>query len=219
MHERDPRDVLRGCDDLIHLPGIGIGITGRPGPVNRDIARSLRPYLRCAFAHGLPQVDHGSALLVVEDDKLGGVLGFGRRVRDHQGDGLADVPDCGPGERRAMRNDQFLSASTGHRRVLRHTAGPFHVCCGENGKHPGSGARRSGVDGSDASKGMQRANEITIGLTAHSHVIRKAAAAAYQRIILQAWLMLRLGCSRLCIHVTSGCSEVCETELSRSMLN
>ena len=135
-----------GRDDALDFFGVGLGVRRRAGPVDRDIAGSLRPDLRCARANGLAQIDRGGALLVLDGDELGGVLRGGERLGDHNGNGLAHMAHGRAGKRGAVRNDELLSAAAGKRRVLRHVADAFHVGGGEHADDARRGLGRGGVD-------------------------------------------------------------------------
>src|SRR5262249_56726307 len=66
MHHNDARRVRGACDDAIDLFRVGLGIRRHAGPVDCDVAGSLRPDLRRALANGLAQGDHRSALLLLD---------------------------------------------------------------------------------------------------------------------------------------------------------
>ena len=104
------------------------------------------------------------------------------------------------GERGAMRNDELLAAPAGERRVLGDVADPLHVGGGQHRQHAGHRLRRLGIDRTDIGKGVRRAHEIGIGLAGQRGVRRVTSEPAHQRIILQAWLMLRAAINGLCIH-------------------
>ena len=58
MHQRDPRDMRRGLHRRVDLGRHLVGIGREPGPVDRDVARRLRPHLRRAGLHRLAQIGH-----------------------------------------------------------------------------------------------------------------------------------------------------------------
>ncbi len=176
-------------------------VGGQSGPIDRNIARGLRPDLRGVLAHGVPNVDHRRALLIFDRGQLGCVLRRIERLGDDDRDGLADMANRVASERRAMRDHELRAAASCERRMLGHVADPLHVGGGQHRQHAGHGRGGCDIDRTDVGEGVGRADKIGLGLPGHRHVGRKTPDAAYQRVVLQAWLVRRAAFNGLRIHV------------------
>ena len=99
------------------------------------------------------------------------------------------------GERGAERHRHLGAAAADHRRVPRHAAdaGRLHVLGGEHGQHLFGRARRLGFDRQHAGMGVRRAHEGGIGLVRQPRVVREAAIAAHQGVVLDARLVFAAG--------------------------
>ena len=71
----------------------------------------------------------------------------------------------------------------------------------EHAEHAGRGLGRGRVDRTDIGEGVRGTYKIGLGLPGHRRIGRIASEAAYQRIILQARLVLRAAFNGLRIHV------------------
>ncbi len=185
LHERNARDVRSARHDALHLFCIRIGIGRQTRPVHRDVAGRLRPDLGRAVANGLADLDHRSALLIVDDNQLGGILRAGERLGDHQRHRLADMPHGFVGKRWPVGNDQLAAAPAGERRVLRDIADTFHIGSGQDRQHARHRPCRVAFDRPDIRKGVRRTDEISLCLAGQRRIGRKASEPAHQGVILQ----------------------------------
>lgn len=130
--------------------------------------------------------DHRLERIVCDGDCFGGVLRGGGRVGDDERDRLSDMHHPVGGERRPRRLDDGRAAAPLDRRMRGHApdARRVQVGGGQNGKNPGSGARRGGVDRRDARMRMGRTYETAEGLVFLSRVVDEPSAAAQKRVVL-----------------------------------
>ena len=112
---RNARDEFGGLEDRVDLARIGLGIGGKSGPVDGQVARRLRPDLRRAGDERGAGVGYPRQRLVVDGDEFGGVLRRGGALADDHRDRLTDMHDPRRGERRPVRRDQRLAAAAGER--------------------------------------------------------------------------------------------------------
>ena len=84
-------------------------------PVEREIARRLRPDLRRAGGERVDRRGDGRQRLVVDHDQIGGVARSRKRLGDHQRDRFADMDNAVAGQGRPVRHDQRPAIAAGLR--------------------------------------------------------------------------------------------------------
>ena len=190
------------ANEVFDLLRVGVGIRRQTDPVDRDVAWGLRPHLRRALLDGLAQIDGRRALLVLDRDQFCAVLCGRERLADHDGDRLADVPHGLARQRRTERQDELRAAAAGDRRVLGDIAelGVLHVGGGQHRQHTRHRFRGGCIDRLDIREGVGRADEIGMDLTGHGHVGGEASKPAHQRVVFQAWRVMRAAFGSLRIH-------------------
>ena len=199
IHDRDARHEFCRGEDGIDLAGIGLGIGGRPRPVDGEIARSLRPDLRRAGFKRGARVGHRGERVVFDRYELGGILRGERALGDDHRHRLADMHDPVGRERRAVRHHQPLATAPVERRMTADAAEPFHILRGQCADDAGCAQRRADVQADDARKSMRRTHEIGVGLVRQRNIGGVAAVTAHERIVLQARLARRAMLD-FCIH-------------------
>ena len=155
VHHRNARDKFRGSEDFVDFSRIRFRIGGRPRPVDRKVARRLRPHLRRAGSQCLARVDHRCERFVFDGDELGGILRGGSAVGDHHRHRLADMHHPFGRERRSMRHDQCLAATPVERRMAPEAADPFHIIRRQHAQNAARAQRGDSVHADDAGKGVR----------------------------------------------------------------
>ncbi len=140
------RAVFRGGEDLVDLPGVGVGIGAGSRPVDGEVAGRLRPELRRAVAQRGARVDDRRQRLVFDRDEFGGVLRRGGGLGDHHRDRLADMHHPLAGERRPGRHHERLAAAARQRRMPADIADAFEIVGGEHADDAGRALGAAGVD-------------------------------------------------------------------------
>jgi hypothetical protein len=196
---RNAGDEFGGLEHRIDLARIGLGIGGKPGPVDGQVARRLRPDLRRAGDERGAGVGYPRQRLVVDGDELGGVLRRGGALADDHRHRLTDMHDPRRGECRPVRRDQRLAAAAGERWVPPDAAEFRGVAPGEHADDPGRLTRGRSVHARDAGTGMRRAHETGVGLIRPPRVGHVTALAAQENVILHPGLNRR-AIWRFCFH-------------------
>ncbi len=166
VQERDLGDVLRGREHAVDLFLVLLRFRMRTSPIDRDVARRVRPELRRALFDGGAQIDDGVQLFVIDLDGFRAILGCGERFGDDERDGLADVHHAVMHQRRTERHHELAAVAARHRRMLRQAAvaGLLHVLAGQHRDHALDLQGRTGVDGLDLCAGVRRTDEIGLEL-------------------------------------------------------
>jgi hypothetical protein len=142
--------------------------------------------LRRAVAQRLARVHHRRQCFVLDGDEFGGVLRGRRGFGDHHGDRLADMHDALGRQRRPERHHQRLAAAARQRRMPADAADAVEVLGREYADHPGRLGGGLDVDADDARERVRRTHEMRIRLVRQRRIGDVAAAAANERIVLDA---------------------------------
>ena len=150
-------------------------VAAEAGPVERQIARRLRPDLRRAGRRGGDNIGHRIARLVIDGDLLGGIardrLGFG----DDQRHRVADMPHHIAGQRRPVAARRGPARSAPASRSTRCRPRPAAYRRRSAPPAPRHAARRGGVDAADRGEGMGRADEHRMRLARRPVVVAEPA--------------------------------------------
>ena len=190
-------------------PGIGLGIGGRPRPVDREIARRLRPDLRRAGCERGARVGHRGERVVFDRDELGGILRGERALGDdhrHRPRRYArPARPRAPGGAASTSPLPPRPVSGGWRPMLPIPSMSFAV---NTPTTPGALSAARDVDADDAGESVRRAHEIGVGLVRQRNIGGVAAVAAHQNVVLHARLHAPRGhlvfASMLCSGMSIG---------------
>ena len=163
--------------------GIDVAVAHRHE--GRDVRGEVGVHGRGAGLHRVARVAHRRQRLVVDLDRGGGVLREVAVVRDHHGDGLADVADFVAGERdlRARRLDRRI----GHQhRDLAGGDARRHVVGGEHRVNARHRSGRRAVDAANAGVAVGAADESRVQHAGQVHVIDELAAPGEQGRVFEA---------------------------------
>jgi hypothetical protein len=133
----------------------------RPWPVDRDVARRLRPELNRLRVEGRLRACDGRQLLIFDRDQLRRVDRGLRCLRHDQRHGVPDMAHAIPGERRPMRDNEAPAVAARHRRRPRDAADAcrVHVVGGKHIDHAGRLPRRCAIEPHDPGMCVRRADE------------------------------------------------------------
>lgn len=92
----------------------------RAAPIERNVTRCVRPYLRCARFRRVAQIDDSRKFFVFDRDQFGSVLRRRQRFGNDRNDRFADKVNLLAREREAEWVDDFGAATAGHGRMLQH---------------------------------------------------------------------------------------------------
>ena len=112
--------------------------------VEQHIAGMVGPDLRRAFLHRIDDADHRRQRRPVDLDRLERVTRVIDRIRDHEGDGIADMAHLAVGEdriRRPRKRIDFQVEQAGQ------TAEILDVLAGQDRADPGQATGAGGIDG------------------------------------------------------------------------
>ena len=172
------KDMRRGAEG-------GIDIAVGRGEARRDIAVTLGVAAWRVGLHRVTAVTHRRQGLVIDQDRSSRVLGAMAAVGDDDRQRLADIADLVA--REAELRDQLADRRVGHQHRharLAHALG--QVGRGEDGVNAGHGARRGGIDRTDAGMGVGRAQERGLERAGKMDVVDEAALAGEERLVLGA---------------------------------
>jgi hypothetical protein len=176
------RHVRRLGEDRIDLrlvaerPLVAL-VVGR-GVMKGDAAGLLR---------GIRHAHHRGQHLVVDLDRLGGILGLLHRIGHHHGHVVAHVAHLADGEdgvRRLLHRgavgvvDEPAAGQPAHLAV--------DVLAGEDARHAGHLRGRRGVDGLDRRMRMRRTQEHGVGLVGQVHVVGVLPGADEEAVVFLA---------------------------------
>ncbi len=179
---------------------IGV-VAARPVPIERDIARRLRPDERRLRLCRLGKAGNRRERGIIDSDQFGGVARRSLGLRDNQRHRLAGMARPAGRERRAVRQDQRLA--TRHRGGDRQIAEPcrLEIGRGQNREHPRLAPRLQHIDLPDVGAGMGRADKDGVGragqsfafvvdsFVVDSFVVGKPAGAGQQPPVFKARLV------------------------------
>ena len=187
---------MRGAgEDLLDLARIAAVVRHRPGPVERDVARRLRPELRRIRRQRRARIGDGGKLLVVDRDLFGGVL----RLRDcvSATTSATGWPTCITRSRASAGRNGMISLAP-----LRPTSGgctevePTPAASSSvwvsTATTPGAARAASMSIDRDARMRMRRAHEHAVGLIRLRRVLDEAPEPAHQRVVLDARLEMMI---------------------------
>ena len=131
VNEVELGDVVGLCERRV-----GRGLVAH-FPIEAQVPRRLGVDLRRIGIERLGGTDAGRALLVIDFDELGGILGLGEGFGDHYGDMVADVVDRIRGEERTRRHLGLFTALVGDDPAAYQAANAIglRVATGVNGHH------------------------------------------------------------------------------------
>ena len=193
----------------------GIADLGVDHDVRQVVIEPRRPRLDRGFGIG-----HRRQRLVIDDDALGGVLGRGNALGNHEGDRGADVThpigrqhmmrrDRDRGAVAVVQHDIGRVAGSGEVRNARETVGAG-VLPGQDREHAGHGARFGNIDGSDQRMRVRGAQHRAIGLVRKIEIVAVAAAPGQEAQILLAAYRV----SDACLHDRDGFEDVVRDTLT-----
>ena len=142
----------------------------------------------CALVAGVRGRRAGRQLLVVDLDQLGRVARLMIGLRDHAGDGVADVADLALGEHR-MGARLHVRAVPGLDHPAADQIAPFgrlDVVAGQHREHAGRRLGAALVDAADPGVRVRRADEIGIDLARPVDVVREVPGAGDEALVLLA---------------------------------
>ena len=140
------------------------------------------PDLRRTFLDRVGDADRGRQRRPVDLDRLHRIAGLIDRLRDYEGNGIADMPYL------SIRQDRIGRARERiHFQIeqARQTAEILDVLCRQDRSHPRQAAGAAGIDGEFRMR-MRRAQHQRVHCSLRRVVIGVAALAANQRIVFLA---------------------------------
>ena len=164
--------------------GVDIGLHA-DFPVIDQVARRLRVDLGCALVECLGEIDVGCLHVVVDLDRLGGVLGLVMAVGHDHRHRVADIAHGVDRHHRMRRRLVRLAVL-----VLDHPAadqaadlGVGDVLAGEDRDHARHRLGGRGVDALDLGVSVRRAHEVRVGRACERQVVDIAARAGEEAMI------------------------------------
>ena len=157
-------------------------------PAKADIFRCSVMQLRRLRSGRRPRIDDSRQRLVVDLDQLAGVKRLLPRLRDDNGDGLADVTHARPCQRPARRFRHRLAVAAADRPERAHRADTVrgHIGAAENGDNAGRGLRARSINAADDSVGVRRAHDRALQFGGNDEVGDETSATAQQPDIFDA---------------------------------
>ncbi len=177
-------------DDVV---GLGEGFFGRLFVAaemdEADVVGAIVPYQRRARLGRVPGRDYRRQGIVIDVDKLGGVLGLIEGFGDDESDGIADAPDpvrhqgreVGHIHRRSVA--PFAPAARRHIAVTRRRP----VLAGEDAEHARRRLGLGNVDRGDLGVGVGRAQDVAERHAPQHDIVDIAPAALEQPRVLGPW--------------------------------
>ena len=166
--------------------GIDIGLHA-DFPVVDQVARRLGMDLGRALVERLGEIDVGGLHVVVDLDRLGGVLGLVVAVGHDHGDRVADIAHRIDRHHRMRRRLVRLAVL-----VLDHPAadqaadlGVDQVLAGEDLDHARHLLGRRGVDALDLGVGVRRTQEVGVGRARERQIVDIAAGSGQEALVFR----------------------------------
>jgi hypothetical protein len=186
-HGREPVALDPELRDMLRLGEgrVGCVLVAEHEP-ERDVAvRIVIPHLGRAVLGGVLERHHDRERLVIHRDQLGGVARLRERLRDHEGDTVADVAH-------PLGIEQGLEGAValGGAEILRHQVRGEgaemligRVGAGQHGEHAGSGLGLGDVDTLDAGVGMRRQHRHPMAEAGQAEVVDIAPLSREEALV------------------------------------
>ncbi len=165
------------------------------GQVEQHVAGSLGVNRLSTAGQGIVDRRYGRCLVVLHPDQVGCVLGGATSSRQHQGQGLADIPDPVRGQQRHLGGDELGPVEHGAERV-----GVSEVCGGEHGEDPWGLAGFRGLDLGEDGGGDLGPDDCDMEQTRTGDVVDEAGITGEKVLVLEPGDR----CARPCGHRRPG---------------
>ncbi len=165
------------------------------GQVEQHVAGSLRMNRLSTFGQGIVDRRDGRCLVVLHPDQVGCVLGGATSSRQHQGQGLADIPDPVRGQQWHIGGDELGPVEHGTERI-----GVSEVCGGEHGEDPRGLAGFRGLDLGEGGGGDLGPDDCDVEQTRTGDVVDEAGITGEKVLVLEPGDR----CARPCGHRRPG---------------